>query len=310
MDLRQMEYFVALADEGQFTRAAEATRVSQSGLSAAIRTLEDELRTPLFTRTTRRVELTGAGRALLPHARALLAQAVAGRDAVIAARGEVIGTLRVGGEQCLGAVDVPELLARFHQRYPKVVVSFEQAGSGTLLSEIRSGALDIAFVAGAADTVDTRAQAPVIHPIAVEPLVFVCPPGSRLADRPQVAWHELEGETFVDFHESWGVRAITDAAFAERDLDRRVGFVVNDVHTLLDFVQRRLGSALVPRPIAAKPQAQGLVQIPLADPLAPRWAVGVATPGADALGTIAGHLLEMVPLRAPAVAGVGAAALA
>ncbi len=141
MDLRQMEYFVALAEEQQFTRAAEITRVSQSGLSASIRTLEDELQATLFTRSTRKVELTDAGRALLPHARSLLSQAVAGKDAVVATRAEVLGELRVGGEQCLGAIDVPELLERFHHRYPKVRVVFAQAGSYALLESMRMGEL-------------------------------------------------------------------------------------------------------------------------------------------------------------------------
>ena len=77
MDLRQMEYLVALADEQQFTRAAAVCSVSQSGLSAAIRSLEDELGTTLFARTTRRVEPTDAGLALLPFARSMLAQATA-----------------------------------------------------------------------------------------------------------------------------------------------------------------------------------------------------------------------------------------
>ncbi|BDZ49747.1 hypothetical protein GCM10025867_19880 [Frondihabitans sucicola] len=197
MDLRQMEYFVALAEQQQFTRAAEVTRVSQSGLSAAIRTLEDELQTPLFTRTTRRVELTGAGRALLPHAKALLAQAVAGRDAVVAARGEVVGELRVGGEQCLGVLDLPDLLTRFRTRYPKVAITFEQAGSSTLLAQLRSGDLDIAFVASAEQELGGPqrggAGAPAVTQIAVEPLVFLCRPDSRLAKKTQFDWSDLEG---------------------------------------------------------------------------------------------------------------------
>lgn len=302
-----MEYFVALAEQQQFTRAAEATRVSQSGLSAAIRTLEDELQTPLFTRTTRRVELTGAGRALLPHAKALLAQAVAGRDAVVAARGEVTGELRVGGEQCLGVIDLPDLLTSFRRRYPKVTITFEQAGSGALLSLLRAGDLDIAFVATAEQdhalpARGTASSAPAVTELAVEPLVFLCPPDSPLARKPQVAFRDLEGETFVDFHPTWGVRAINDLAFRERDLDRRVGLVVGDVHTLLDFVQRGLGVAIVPRPIANKPQAQGLAVRQLDDPAAPRWSVGIATPPGDRAGTLAARLLELVTVRDPAIA--------
>ena len=115
MDLRQMEYLVALADEQQFTRAAAACHVSQSGLSAAIRNLEEELGTTLFSRTTRRVEPTDAGLALLPYARTMLAQSAAARDAVVQATRELSGELRVGAEQCLGIVDVPSLLERFHE---------------------------------------------------------------------------------------------------------------------------------------------------------------------------------------------------
>ena len=139
MDFRQMQYLVTLADEQQFTRAAAVCGVSQSGLSAAIRALEDELGTTLFDRTTRRVEPTAAGLALLPHARTLLAQAAAARDAVVRATRELSGSLRVGAEQCLGIVDVVSLLDRVHRRYPLVDLDFTQAGSHELVSRVRDG---------------------------------------------------------------------------------------------------------------------------------------------------------------------------
>ncbi|HEX5880472.1 MAG TPA: LysR family transcriptional regulator [Actinomycetota bacterium] len=104
MDFRQMQYLVTLADEQQFTRAAAICGVSQSGLSAAIRALEDELGSTLFHRTTRRVEPNAAGLALLPHARTMLAQAAAARDAVVRASRELSGSLRVGAEQCLASI--------------------------------------------------------------------------------------------------------------------------------------------------------------------------------------------------------------
>lgn len=108
--------------------------VSQSGLSAAIRGLERELGTVLFTRTTRHVEPTDAGHALLPYARELLSRASAGRDAVVRVTRELSGQLRVGAEQCLGVVDVPALLERFQRRYPQVTIHFSQAGSYDLLA--------------------------------------------------------------------------------------------------------------------------------------------------------------------------------
>src|SRR5687768_5535871 len=148
MDLRQLEHFVTVAEERHFTRASERLFISQSGLSASIRALEKELETELFYRNTRRVELTDAGQALLEESRRTLASGLAARDAVAAVKGLVRGRLRVGTEQCLGVVDVPTELARFHDDHPGVELLVQQAGSARLVEEVHSGRLDLAFVAG------------------------------------------------------------------------------------------------------------------------------------------------------------------
>src|SRR6478736_5704443 len=149
MEQRQLEYLVTLAEERHFTRAAERCRVSQSGLSAGIRRLEQELDAKLFERTTRSVEPTAAALALLPHAREILAQTAAGRDAVVRASHQLAGSLRIGAEQCLGALDVNLLLERFHRRHPAVDIQFVQAGSHQLVDHVAAGELDVAFVASA-----------------------------------------------------------------------------------------------------------------------------------------------------------------
>ena len=279
MDLRQMEYLVALADEQQFTRAAAVCHVSQSGLSAAIRSLEDELGTTLFMRTTRRVEPTDAGLALLPHARSMLAQATAGRDAVVRATNELSGQLRVGTEQCLGIVDVPPLLERFRRRYPLVDIHFTQAGSHDLVGQVRDGELDVAFVAATDHlTRVTRTE------LGRRPVVLLCPPEHPLAASARLDWADLRDVDFIDFHESWAVRSLNDAACAAHSVARRVRCTVNDVHTLLDLVQRGLGVALVPQHVAAKPQAAGLAVVQLPPASTPHWIVSAvtATPAAAA----------------------------
>ncbi|GMA23934.1 hypothetical protein GCM10025864_16930 [Luteimicrobium album] len=207
MDLRQMEYLVALADEQQFTRAAALCGVSQSGLSAAVRSLEDELGTTLFHRTTRRVEPTDAGLALLPHARAMLAASTAARDAVVRVTRQVTGTVRVGAEQCLAAVDPPALLERFHERYPHVEIHFTQDGSHDLLAQLRADELDVAFVA-TADHLGALERTP----IASEPIVLLAPADHPLPARARVEWEDLDGLDFVDFQRSWGVRPLNDEA--------------------------------------------------------------------------------------------------
>ncbi|MBT2499141.1 LysR family transcriptional regulator [Agromyces sp. ISL-38] len=267
-----MEYLVALADEQQFTRAAAVCNVSQSGLSAAIRSLEDELGTTLFARTTRRVEPTDAGLALLPFARAMLAQATAGRDAVVRATRELSGALRVGAEQCLGIVDVPSLLERFRRRYPLVDIHFTQAGSHDLVAQVRDGELDVAFVA----TTDHLTRVSSTE-LGRWPVVLLCPPEHPLAASTRVDWTDLRDLDFIDFQESWAVRSLNEASCAAQGVGRRVRCTVNDVHTLLDLIHRGLGVALVPQHVAAKPQAAGLVSVQLPQSSTPQWVVSAIT---------------------------------
>jgi DNA-binding transcriptional LysR family regulator len=272
MDLRQMEYLVALADEQQFTRAAAVCHVSQSGLSAAIRGLEEELGTTLFDRTTRRVVPTDAGLALLPHARTMLAQAAAARDAVVRATHELSGSLRVGAEQCLGMVDVNALLERVHLLYPLVELEFTQAGSHELAARVNEGTLDVAFVAGGGQVTRLRR-----HELGRRPIVLLVPPQHPLAGAERVEWADLRDLDFVDFQESWAVRTLNDEACATHGVPRRVSAAVNDVHTLLDLVHRGLGIALVPQHVAAKPQASGLVTLQLPPDATPEWVVSAIT---------------------------------
>lgn len=140
MELRQLEHFVAVAQERHFTRAAERVAVSQSGLSASVRALEQELRTPLFSRTTRSVRLTEAGRALLVEAERTLAGARAAKDAVDAVRGLLRGTLSVGVEQCVAGVSPPRLLAAFHRAHPHMEIRLRQEGTMNLLDGVAAWA--------------------------------------------------------------------------------------------------------------------------------------------------------------------------
>jgi len=281
------------------------TYVSQSGLSAAIKSLEAELGTALFTRTTRSVELTPAGRALLPHAEALLAGANAGRDAVTATLGELTGELRIGSEQCLTGVDVTDLLDRFHRCHPRVQLAFVQAGSADLLTRLVAGELDLAFVAGGSPSpLSSRLLAGLSRTtLATEPLVVLCRADDPLAGQRKVSWSELAGRDFIDFATSWAMRMLSDELFDTHGVRRRVAVTVTDVHTLLDMVNRGLGVAVVPMPIARKPQASELVQLGLADDYASQWTISLALAPVDHSGGAAARFCELVPGFEPGSAG-------
>ncbi len=287
MELRQLEYFVAVAEERHFTRAAQRMLVSQSGLSASVRALERELGAPLFVRTTRSVELTGAGKALLQEATRTLAGARAAKEAVAAVQGLLRGSLSVGIEQCV-TVDVAALLARFRAQHPNVEVHLRQAGSVVLVDDIAGGRLDLAFVSLPGPAPDGVR----LLPVRCEPMVLLCHPDHRLAGGEQAEWAELRGETFVDFHPDWGARRLTDRAFAAGRTDRHVALEVYDVHTLIDLVRHGLGIAVVPRPIARKPEAASLCALPLTGAEEQTWEVSVALPAGDRPGPAAQELLS------------------
>ncbi|KMS85099.1 MULTISPECIES: LysR substrate-binding domain-containing protein [Streptomyces] len=244
MELRHLQHFVAVAEDQHFTRAAERLMVSQSGLSASIRALERELRAPLFVRTTRRVTLTEAGRALLAEAERILAQVRSAHEAVAAVQGVLRGTLALGTEQCIAGVNVARLLAAFRRRHPDVEIQLRQAGSGALAEEVAAGRLDLAFAYRTqADTDQLRSVS-----LTSESMTVLCHPSHRLASAPAVLGPaDLAGEVFVDFHPDWGPRRTTDAAFAAAGVRRTVALEVNDVHSLLDLVDENLGIAVVPR---------------------------------------------------------------
>jgi DNA-binding transcriptional LysR family regulator len=289
MELRHLEYFVAVAEERHFTRAAERMRVAQSGLSASIRALEKELEADLFVRNTRRVELTDAGTALLAEAHRTLASAAAARDAVAAVRGLLRGSLTVGSEQCLGVIDLPPMLATFRRAHPGVEIRLAYAGSGEIVEQIRLGRLNVGFVAWPGPAPDGVH----LQPVATEEMLLLCHPAHRLAGKDAVGVTDLIDEDFIDFSADWGARRVNDQTFARADARRRISVEVNDVHTLLDFVHQDLGVALVPAPVTRKPHAKGLHAAVL-DGDAPAWQVSVALPAAAPPGPAGEALLRLV----------------
>ncbi|MEU6411774.1 LysR family transcriptional regulator [Microbispora sp. NPDC046933] len=283
MELRQLKYFVAVAEESHFTRAAERLHIAQSGLSASIRALERELGAELFRRNTRQVRLTPEGRALLTEARRALAASDAARDAVAAVRGLLRGSLSIGSLQCLHAVHLPTVLAGFVAAHPGLDIRLRHGGSGELVEQVREGRLDLALVSRPA----REPEDVVVTPLAAEPLVLACAPGHPLAAHSRVGLEALRGERFVDFPPDWGTRTRADEALAAAGVDRHVALEVTDVHSLLDLVGNGLGVALVPRSFSAK---TGRVRFPELDDPAPMWetvAVNGAPGGAAAAALLA-----------------------
>ncbi len=285
MELRQLEYFIAVAEECHFTRAAKRLRVAQSGLSASIRSLERELGAPLFLRSTRQVELTPAGRALLVEARRALSATDAAKDAVAAVQGLLRGSLAIGSLQCLHVVHLPAVLASFIAAHPGLEISLRQGGSGELIEQVRAGRLDLAFVSRPARCPDDV----LVESLAGEPLVLACAPEHPFAAREKVEPAELRSERFVDFPPDWGTRDLVDGVLTAEGVERRVSLEVTDVHSLLDLVTFGLGVALVPQSFSVKTDRVRFVELAGA---VPAWETVTVT--GDPMSAAAAALLHEV----------------
>lgn len=245
MQLRQLEAFVAVAEERSFTRAAARLYVAQSGLSATVRSLERELRASLFVRTTRRVELTEAGRALLLEARRALLAARAGEEAVAAVEGLERGTLAIGVMQAGWLFDLPASLARYRAAHPAIQIRLRQASSEELATLLDDGTLELFTTAS--ETTPSRIRS---LPLVESPLAVVCARGDVLADRQSVNLRAVAGRNQVGFPRGWGVRTVADRAMHAVGLETGVDLEVNDTTTLLDLVEAGLGVAILPEALA------------------------------------------------------------
>jgi DNA-binding transcriptional LysR family regulator len=293
MELRQLETFVAVAEEGSFTRAARRLNVVQSAVSAAVRTLERELDSRLFERTTHRVDLTDAGAALLPEARRTLAAAAAAREAVDEVRGGLRGTVTLGAmqAQAMRTFTLAELIAAFRLQHPDVEVRLRQAGSLEMVAAVRDGSLDLALVG-----IGRGAPAGVtLVRLAREPMQLACSTAHPLARRHSVELDALVDEPFAELPQGWGTRVVTDAAFAAAGLRRNVVYEINDTASIPDFVRHGLAVAIMPPSFAE--DATGIAFTPIRHH-APVFETSLAAPANRRPSAAANALRETIEQRA------------
>jgi DNA-binding transcriptional LysR family regulator len=242
MDLRQLSYFVAVAEEGQFTRAATRVSVAQPAVSAQIRRLERELGQALFHRDQRAVRLTAAGEALLPHARAALAAADRGRDEIASLRDLLHGRLRVA---VAGPVDYrfAEALGDFHRAHPAVEISVTQEHNEPLLEAVARGDVDAAIVGIGAQPLPPRIRTRVV---ATEPLVLAVRHGDPLSRRRTVGLAHLREQPMITLVRGSGLRTVLENACREAGFVPRIAAEAGELSFLVELAAEGLGVAVLP----------------------------------------------------------------
>ncbi|GAB2945148.1 LysR substrate-binding domain-containing protein [Micromonospora polyrhachis] len=242
MELRQLEYFVTVAETGNFTRTAEQLHVAQPGVSAQIRRLERELGQELLDRSGRVVRVTEVGMAVLPYARAALAAVDGVRLAVDELAGLVRGHVSIGMVTSHN-VDLPGLLARFHEAHPAVEVTLAEANTDQLVEDLRAGSLDTAIISVGGGIPAGLA----IQVVDDQPIVAAVSHDHELAVHQVISIDTLRGRLMISMPRGTGLRARLEEACATAGFTPRIAFEASSPEFLAQLAARGLGVAILPR---------------------------------------------------------------
>ncbi len=248
MELHQLEYFVAVAEEASFTRAAQRVHVSQSGVSAQIKQLERELGAALFDRSARSATLTAAGEAALDHARAALAAVDAVGGAVGATSQLLRGRVSVG--MVVGCTITPlfEALAAFHTAHPGVEVTVREGDSAHMADDVRRGSLDLALVGCAGRPPDALESLTIVS----EGLVALVAGDHPLATRREATLAQVTAHPLVCMPPGTGLRAVLDQACAAQNLRPTVAVQASAADAIVDLAARGLGVGILSESMARR----------------------------------------------------------
>jgi len=286
MDVRQLQYVLAVVDEGTFTAAATTCSVAQPSLSQSVKSLERELGVELFLRVGRRVVLTPAGEAFVPAARAALRSFQTVRDEVQAVVGLVAGRLDLVALPTLAIDPVAHMVGAFRRAHPNVMVRLAQPdGSDDLVRSVRNGTADIGITEMPAAT-----DGLMVQPFARQEIVAVLPPGSR--HRRRITAAQLGALPIVTQPPGTSTRSLLDITLATAGLAARVAVETDQREAIVPLVLQGAGAALLPRPMADRARDEGAVVVPLEPPVGRELVLihreGVSSPAIRAFLALAG----------------------
>ncbi|EKF40147.1 LysR substrate-binding domain-containing protein [Nitratireductor indicus] len=247
VDLRHLRYFLCLAEELHFGKAAERLGIAQAPLSQQIRLMEDRLGVSLFHRTTRRTRLTSAGQTLMLHAREILDAADRAVAHTRAMSSETTGRLSVAGVNVALTHVLPPILAEFRKLRPAVIVDVIQLGTGEQLRTLETGEINVAFIRST-----ERAAFMQVETILSEGFIAALPRGHRLAQKDEIALSDFMGEALIGYAPILGANYVTIMMTALRKAGLQARVVRECTHTMSVATQvaSGLGVAIMPSWIA------------------------------------------------------------
>jgi DNA-binding transcriptional LysR family regulator len=243
MELRQLEYFAAVARHGQFTRASRALSVAQPAVSQQIKRLEAELGLELLRRTTREVELTDAGEVLLVRANRALGEVEAARQELSELSGLLRGRVEIGALP-VSSIDTPDLVAGFHDLHPQVAIHLHELTLALMLPMLRRDELDLCFA-----LIDPAELGADLDGVLLyhEELIAMVSVEHELAGRSRISLERLTAEPLIRFRTGSAIQRAIDGAFDRAAIAPGYPFQTFELETMRALANRGLGVAVLPR---------------------------------------------------------------
>jgi LysR family hydrogen peroxide-inducible transcriptional activator len=262
MEIHQLRYFVAVAEEGSFSRAAAREHVAQPSLSQQIQKLEAEMDQRLFDRLSRSVVLTEAGKRLLEYARKILVEIAEARRCLDDLKRDIAGRLTVGAIPTMAPYVLPKLIGEFQIRYPMVDLEILEDTTESLALRLEDGTLDIAIMS-------TCHQSPTLerHSLGKEALLVLLPKQHRLTKKKKISWSDLKSEKFLLLHEVHCLSAQVCELLSTHDLRPELALRGAQLATIAQMVATGMGVSLVPQMMVEHDLPSGCVALPFTPPV-------------------------------------------
>src|SRR6201996_1303863 len=241
MEVHQLRYVCAIADTGNFSRAAERCKIAQPSLSQQVLKLERDLGAKLFDRLGRSIRLTEAGRAFIPHARAILEQMEMARTSVADQNADLRGSVAVGVIPTVAPYLMPGYTAAFAKKYPDAKLRIVEETTSVLVEGLRDLSIDVAILA-----LPLRHKDLELFPIRTEPLFAALPGDDPRAAAESLALKNLRGESFVMLRDGHCFRDLSIATCTHARITPNIAFESDQFSSVLGMVAAGVGISLVP----------------------------------------------------------------
>lgn len=259
MEIRQIEYFVEVARQLSFTKAATTLHVSQPSISKAIQNLEAELGAPLFYRSSKQLELTDAGHAVLTNAQQVLQAIKNIRTELTDIKDLKKGQIRIGIPPIVGAEFFSKLISQYKEQFPFIEIILTEAGTKKIREEIESGELDIGLVCSS----QSKHQNVNTISFMKDPLQLIVHVDHPLAQKDCVMMQDLATEAFIIYRKDFILYDRIMEACTKAGFTPLIACETTQKDLFIEMAQAKLGIALLPQKIAEKMNTPALRNIPL-----------------------------------------------